>query len=78
MTIEPSMDLSDNIRKAGGSIVTPFGKISVYWEKNDDIYTCCLTVPFEIDATVRFSGFKVINQKCSRETYVFSMRKVIR
>lgn len=76
--IEPAIDLSDHIRKAGGSIITPYGKISVYWEKNEDVYTCCLTVPFEIDATCRFSGFKVINQKCSRETYVFAMRKVIR
>ena len=74
--IEPAIDLSDRIKKAGGSCMTPFGKLSVFWEKTDDTYTCCLTVPFEIDAVCRFPGFKVINQKCSRETYVFVMRRI--
>ena len=77
VVIEPAIDLSDRVRKAGGSCITPYGKISVYWEKTDDFFTCCLTVPFDIDATCRFSGFKVINQKCSRETYVFMLKKVI-
>lgn len=73
--IQPAIDLSYSIKKASGGYITPYGKISVFWEKTDDMYTCCLTVPYEIDATCRFNGFKVVNQKSSRETYVFLLRR---
>lgn len=74
--IQPAIDLSYTVKKASGGYVTPYGKISVFWEKSDDMYTCCVTVPYEIDATCRFNGFKVVNQKSSRETYVFLLKKI--
>lgn len=74
--IQPAIDIGYSIKKASGGYVTPYGKISVFWEKSEDMYTCCLTVPYEIDATCRFNGFKVVNQKSSKETYVFLLKRV--
>ena len=74
--IQPAIDTGYSIKKASGGYVTPYGKISVFWEKTEDAYTCCLTVPYEIDATCRFNGFKVVNQKSSKETYVFVLKRV--
>ncbi len=76
VTFAPFFDFSGKITCANGYYDTDFGRITVSWEKKEDLIEYKVTLPQQIECDFDFYGTKIVNKKYENGSYEFILTRV--
>ena len=73
VSFAPCLDITGKITSASGHYDTDFGRISVQWQKEADIFEYCASVPEEIVCEFVFDGMKILSEHCESGLHTFRL-----
>ena len=77
VSFAPCFDLSGTIPSARGHYDSPYGRISIRWEKKNSDFEYVVICPNEINVTFKFDGMSVVKEEHDNDCYKFVLIKAV-